>query len=108
MIDVGHKDSILRTFILFVQTAQAVLKYADALLYKEAGLSVVKLIALKALDTNGGTMTPSGIAEWTHTERHNVTTLVNRMSRDGLITAERNNVNKRLVNVVLTDEGRRL
>jgi len=51
-------------------------------------------------------MTPSGIAEWTHTERHNVTTLVTRMSRDGLVTAERNNANKKLVDIVLTDKGR--
>lgn len=106
LLDVEHKDSILRTFILFVQTAQAVLKYTDALLYKEAGLSVVKLIALQALDSNDGAMTPSGIAEWTHTERHNITMLVTRMRRDGLVITERNNANKRFVNIVLTDKGR--
>lgn len=30
LIDVDHDETLLRTFILFVQTADAVLKYADA------------------------------------------------------------------------------
>ena len=28
------------------------------------------------------------------------------MGQDGLVTAERNNVNKKLVNIILTDKGR--
>ena len=106
LIDVDHEDAVLRTFILFVQTARAVLKYADAHLYRKARLSTVKLIALRALASSGGTMTPSQIAEWTQTERHNITALIDRMRQDGLVTAERNNRDRRLVNVALTDKGR--
>jgi len=51
-------------------------------------------------------MMPSEIAEWTQTERHNITALINRMRQDGLVTAERNSSNKRLVNITLTDKGR--
>ena len=97
---------MLSTFILFVQTAQAVLKYANAYLYRKTRLSVSKLIMLKALASNSGGMMPSEIAEWTSTERHNITALVNRMKQDGLVTAERNSSNKRLVNIKLTDKGR--
>ena len=106
MIDVYHEDAVLRTFILFVQSAQAVLKYADAHLYRKARLSVVKLIVLQVLDSKGGVMTPSEIAEWTQTERHNITALVNRMKQDGLVTAERSSRDKRFVNITLTDKGR--
>ena len=106
MIDVYHEDAVLRTFILFVQSAQAVLKYADAHLYRKARLSVVKLIVLQVLDSRGGVMTPSEIAEWTQTERHNITALVNRMKKDGLVTAERNSIDKRFVNITLTGKGR--
>ncbi len=106
MIDVDHEDTVLRTFILFVQTARAVLKYADTHLYRKAHLSIIKLIALKALASNNGVMIPSEIAEWTQTERHNITALIGRMRRDGLVTAERNSSNKRLVNITLTDKGR--
>jgi DNA-binding MarR family transcriptional regulator len=39
-------------------------------------------------------------------EQHNMTTLVERLKRDGLVTAERDNRDKRFVNVTLTDKGR--
>ena len=104
-IDVDHEDAVLRTFILFVQTAQVVLKYADAYLHRKARLSVSKLVVLKALASNGAMM-PSKIAEWTNTERHNITALVNRMKQDGLVTTERSSSDKRLVNITLTDKGR--
>ena len=106
LIDVDKDDTILRTFILFVQTARSVLKYADAHLYRKARLSTVKLIALRALAGNDGAMTPSQMAEWTQTERHNITALVDRMRQDGLVTAERNSSDRRLVNVALTEKGR--
>jgi DNA-binding MarR family transcriptional regulator len=106
MKDVNHEDIILRTFLVFMQTARSVLKYADAHLYRESRLSVVKLIVLQTLAANNGVMTPSEIAEWTQTERHNVTALVERMKQDGLVTAERNNSDKRFLNISLTDRGR--
>ena len=105
MIEIDHEDDTLSTFILFVQTAQVVLKYADAYLYRKARLSVSKLVVLKALASNGAMM-PSKIAEWTNTERHNITALANRMKQDGLVTTERSSSDKRLVNIKLTDKGR--
>jgi DNA-binding MarR family transcriptional regulator len=104
MIDVNHHDVILRSFILLVQTAYAALKYADAHFYRKARLSVIKFIVLQALAING-TMTLSEIAEWAHKERHNITTLVERLKRDRLVIAERDSRDKRLVNVTLTDRG---
>jgi len=106
LIEVDHEDAVLSTFILFVQTAQAVLKYADAYLYRKTRLSVSKLIVLKALAINSEGMMPSKIAEWTSTERHNITALVGRMKQEGLVTTERNSSNKRFVNIKLTDKGR--
>jgi len=106
LIDIEHEDAIIGSFILFVQTARAVLKYADAHLYRKARLSTIKLIVLQALASNNGVMTPSEIAEWTQTERHNITALVERMRRDGLLTAERNRSDKRLMNITLMDKGR--
>jgi DNA-binding MarR family transcriptional regulator len=51
-------------------------------------------------------MTPSKIAQWTYKERHNITTLVNRMSREGLVVAKRSRKDRRSVNITLTDKGR--
>lgn len=82
------------------------LKYADAYLYRKTRLSVSKLIVLKALASSSRAIMPSEIAKWTNTERHNITALVNRMKQDGLVTAERNSSDRRLVNIKLTDKGR--
>lgn len=106
LIEVEHKDTLLSAFILFVQTAQVALKYADACLYRKTRLSVSKLIVLRALASSSRAMMPSEIAEWTNTERHNITALVARMKQDRLVTAERNSSDKRLVNITLTDKGR--
>ena len=93
-IEVNHGDPILRAFILFVQTARAVLKYADVHLYQKANSSIVKLIVLQALASNRGTMRPYEIADWTQTERHNITALINRMRQEGLVEAERDSVDR--------------
>ena len=105
-MDVDHEDAVVRAFVLFVQTARAVLKYADAHMYRKARLSIIKLIVLRALASNNRVMMPSEIADWTQTERHNITALIKRMRQDGLVTAERSSSNKRLVNITLTDKGR--
>jgi len=53
-------------------------------------------------------MTPSEIAEWTFRERHNITTLVDRLKRDGLVRVERNMKDKRFLSVTLTAKGRKV
>ncbi len=106
--DVDHEDRILRTFILFVQAADTTMKYANTHFYRKEGLSVIKYMVLQILAAHGGTMTPSQIAEWTFRERNNITTLVDRLKRDGLVGVERNNRDKRFVSVTLTAKGRKV
>ena len=84
------------------------MKYANAHFYREDGLSAVKFMVLRILAANGGTMTPSEIAEWTFRERHNITTLVDRLEKDDLVMTERNDRDKRFVDVTLTAKGRKV
>jgi len=91
-----------------VQTADAVLKYSDAHFYKKARLSSIKYTTLRILAVNGGTMTPSEIARWTLREKHNITTLIDRLERDELIVTERSKKDRRSINVILTDKGRKV
>ncbi len=104
-IDVTVDDIILRTFIMFVQTAHTVLKYTDAHFYRKTGLSAIKFIVLNGLAVNGGSMRPSEIAEWTYRELHNITTLVDRLKRDGLVKTDRNSKDRRVITVTLTGKG---
>ena len=105
-IESDMRDTSLMTFILFWQTAREVSKYIDTYLFKHAKLSTVQLIVLQSIDHNKGVMKPSEIAHWTHTERHNITTLVQRMKKDGLVRVERDKKNRRTVNVFITEKGR--
>jgi DNA-binding MarR family transcriptional regulator len=106
MKNIDNKDTILRTFLLLMQTAHVLQKYTDAHLYKKASLSTVKFTVIQVLASNNGVMKPSELAEWTQTERHNITALLNRMKGDGLVTTERSSNDKRIINVTLTDKGR--
>jgi DNA-binding MarR family transcriptional regulator len=108
LIEIDHEDIDSKVFILFVQTADAVQKYADSYFYRKSGLSTIKFIVLQILDVNGGTMTPSEIASWTFRERHNITTLVARMKKEGLVTTIRSSNDKRSINVNITQKGRKV
>jgi DNA-binding MarR family transcriptional regulator len=94
-----------RTFLLFVQTADAVLKYSEAVLTK-AGLSLIKHMVLQLLQSHGGTLTQSEIARLTLREKHNITTLVRRLKRDRLIEVKKNITDKRSFNVIITQKGK--
>lgn len=40
-------------------------------------------------------MKPSEIAAWTHRERYNITTLIDRMEKEGLVRTKRNDIDNR-------------
>ncbi|MFC1929785.1 MarR family winged helix-turn-helix transcriptional regulator [Chloroflexota bacterium] len=81
-------------------------KYMDTYFYKKSPLSFTKFLTLRILASKNGVMTQTQIAQWTQTELHNITTLVARLKKDGLVNTERSDIDKRNVNVFLTDKGR--
>ncbi len=106
MIDIELEDNTLRTFVIFAQAARETMKYLDNHLFRGAGTSLIRFIVLQALVRNEGGLKPTDLADWTQTERHNITTLIDRMGREGLITVSENPHDKRSVIVNLTDKGR--
>lgn len=97
-----------QSFVLFIQTSRVVNKYYNTFLNKKLGLSISKIATLTVLDRNGGVMNPSEIANSIHTERNNITTLIARMSKEGLVRTERDPSDKRLVNVIMTEKGQKI
>jgi DNA-binding MarR family transcriptional regulator len=107
LIEIEGVGPILRAFILFAQTARVVAKYQDAYMNKKADLSDVKMIVLMAFyDDPNAAITASEIARWTDTEPHNITTLIKRMKQDGLLDAKRDVMDKRSLNITITNKGR--
>ena len=107
LVDVSYKDPVLTTYHLLVQTAKEIMRYSDAVFYRKAGLSDIKFVVLMVISQcNSGNITPSEIARWTQTKPHNITMLVKRLQKDGLVKAERNEADRRFVSVTITDKGR--
>lgn len=107
MAELFHQDksSVVQVTALLLRNARASIKYADKCFYDTLQISLVKFIVLQSLTIHKGTMSSSKLAAFTSTERHNITTLLNRMERDGLITTRRDEKDRRAINVSLTNEG---
>ena len=103
--EIPHSESIGKTLMLLTQTARLINKYIEAYFYQKAPISFTKFMVLKTLASQNGVMTPTQIAEWTQTERHNITTLIARLKKDGLVHTELSDIDKRNLNVFLTDKG---
>jgi len=106
LMEIYQADNILRGYMIFAKSAAKVMKYADARLREETGFSFIKYMVLHTIAANGETLTPSEIANRTSRNRNDITTLVQRLARDGLVVTERSDRDKRFVNVTLTDKGR--
>jgi len=105
LVDFKIEEPHLKLFIHYLQTADAINRFANILFYQE-GLSFIKFIVLMVLDQNGGSMRPTDIARWTFRERHDITTLIRRLEKAGLVKIERNTIDRRAIDVILTDKGR--
>lgn len=76
-------------------------------LQRETGLTTSQLLVLEAvvkLDTS----TPSNIAKEVQLSQATVTNLVDRMERNELVVRQKSTVDKRVVEVLLTDKGRQM
>ena len=98
LMDFNIKEINKKSFTYLLQTADAITRYADIVYYKY-GLSQIKYVALHVMSMNGGTMRPSDLARWTFRERHDMTTLIRRLEKQGLVRIQRSTIDRREVNV---------
>jgi DNA-binding MarR family transcriptional regulator len=102
----GKSKMAIKVFNLCIETANAVLKNDDKNLKQAVGLSASQFVVLLVLSSSGGSLTSAKLAQRTGTRPHNITTLVDRMKRDGLVATERGEIDRRFVHIHLTDKGR--
>ena len=72
-MEIYQADNILRGYMIFVESAAKVMRYADARL-RETGFSFIKYMVLHTIAANGGMMTPSEITDRTFRKRNDITT----------------------------------
>jgi len=91
---------------LFNQTAIAVQKYSDSAFYRKAKLSTVKYSVLQILADSEGPVIPSEISIKIQRVRHDITTLITRMTKEGYVEVTPSTTDRRSVNIILTKKGR--
>ena len=86
------------------QITQAIDLHSKQLL-KETGLTSPQLLVLQAVSVRGRKK-PSEIARAVNLSQGTITSIVDRLARAGLVDRERNAHDKRVIEVVVTEEGR--
>jgi DNA-binding MarR family transcriptional regulator len=69
------------------------------------GLTPEQVHVLDIIFQSGGTTTINEIVELTMRQHHSISTLINRMTRQGLVNKIRTADDKRIFKVVITDKG---
>ncbi len=96
----------LNTFVLFVQAAHEVYNGVSSRL-SEYGLSIGNLKILVPLFLHERALTPSELAEYSGVTRSTVTSVIDKLERDGIIRRS-TLTDRRMTAISLTDEGKQL
>ena len=100
-------DQRLQTWLLCHQTHDAVYKCEEAVFARE-GLSTQQHSVLMAIKYIEGPVTISELAHWLERNQNGISTLVERMVKDGLISRKRDLPDRRSVRLVMTKKGKDL
>jgi DNA-binding MarR family transcriptional regulator len=98
-------DTILRAYLLLLHISHLLQENANDQLYKRAGITEIQYRALGYIVNNGGTIAASDLSHQLSRVRHNTTTLVYRLCNAELVTTDRDNRDRRRINIDITDKG---
>ena len=90
----------------FIKLSRGIEKSLDRFLYSHNHLSIIKALVLRYLLSTKGKINMTDLARATGTANHNITTVVVRMERDGLIKRLYDARDKRSVCISLTKKGK--
>ena len=94
----------LTTWLLCRQTHNLVFKCEDAV-FSEAGLTTQKHAVLAAVNYIDDPVTVTEVARWLDRNPNGISTLVDRMEKDGLVKRARDLRDHRAVRLVMTRKG---
>ena len=95
----------LMTWLLCRQTYNLVFKCEDAV-FAEAGLTTQKHAVLAAVNYIDDPVTVTEVARWLDRNPNGISTLVDRMEKDGLVKRARDLRDRRSVRLVMTRKGK--
>lgn len=101
-----RRDVLQDEFFKIISLQNRKTKRFSALILEQTGLTFPQMIVLMDLDENEGSSTMQTLAQHLHQTGGAMTNLVDRLFNAGLVTREAVPQDRRIVQVVLTDEGR--
>jgi MarR family transcriptional regulator, 2-MHQ and catechol-resistance regulon repressor len=104
-VNFGFDNTMLKTWLLLHQTYDMVLKVEETV-FARIGLTPQYNGVLMAINYSKGSVTIKDIANWLDRNSNSVSTLIDRMQRDGLVQKVENTHDRREVRVELTDKGK--
>lgn len=107
MYEFESSNAALNTWMLLRQAWEATLGATEKELAKR-GASVAEADVLFAVANHGGPITPAEIARWMFRKTQSVAGLLNRMEKRGLVERRRDQQDRRLTSVVMTEKGKQL
>ena len=103
----GAGPSAPETWLRIVQVHDRITRRVDSALHRQHGLSLTGFEVLRRIAQSPGERTSMGdLAEAVGLSRPGITSTVNRLVEEGLVTRERHGGDRRLLHARLTDVGR--
>ena len=99
-------NTLLRVWLLSHRVGDALALCEDSML-AEYGISVEQFAVLASVRSRGGSLRPTDLASILERSPNSVSMLVDRMVKAGLVKRTRDRTDRRVVNVTLTDKGKK-
>lgn len=98
------KQTKLHKLMSLIHSFDVLNRYLELKLFPH-GINPIRFAVMNALIVHGGRMSPTDISKWTLRSPHTVTSMLDWLERDGLVKREPNLVDRRRIDVIVTDKG---
>jgi DNA-binding MarR family transcriptional regulator len=100
------ENTLLRVWLLLHRVRDALALCEDSMLAKY-GITTEQFGVLASVRSRGGSLRPTDLASILERSPNSISMLVDRMVKAGLVKRTRDRVDRRVVNVALTDKGKK-
>jgi DNA-binding MarR family transcriptional regulator len=100
------ENTVLRVWLLLHRVRDSLALCEDSML-AEYGITMEQFGVLAAVRSRGGSLRPTDLALILERSPNSISMLVDRMVKAGLVKRTRDRIDRRVVNVTLTDKGKK-
>jgi len=99
-------ENLILTTWLMIHRADALLKICEDKVFGEYKLNAERYAVLATIQYFGGSAKPSEVARWLQRSPNSISMLADRMVRGGLLKRTRDRIDRRVVNLTISDKGK--